>query len=95
MVHVRKRPSFLHRSRTDIIACILENATGKAKKTHVMYSCNLSFKQFQVYLDLLVESRLITLKKTNESEVEILKTTNEGRSFLEAYRKLKTFLAST
>jgi predicted transcriptional regulator len=77
------------------MACILDKANSKAKKTHIMYSCNLSFKQFQVYLDLLIESGLIDLQKAEESEVEILKTTNDGRSFLEAYRKLKTFLAST
>jgi len=95
LVHVRKRSSFLHRSRIDIIACILEKATGKARKTHVMYSCNLSFRQFQVYLDLLTENGLITSQKAKESEIETLKTTNEGRAFLEAYRKLKAFLAAT
>jgi predicted transcriptional regulator len=79
----------------DIMACILEKANSEAKKTHIMYSCNLSFKQFQVYLDFLMENGLIALEKADEGEAEIFRITDEGRSFLDAYRKLKKFLIST
>lgn len=86
---VKRKPSFLHRSRIEIMACILEKATKGVRKTHVMYSCNLSFKQFQIYLDLLIDRDLINLQKTTKSEIELLKTTDEGCEFLKAYRKLK------
>jgi len=43
----------------DIIANILRAANSGAKKTHIMYRCNLSFKQLHVYLDLLGERRLL------------------------------------
>jgi len=71
------------------MACILEKATKEVRKTHILYGCNLSFKQFQIYLDLLIDRGLIKLQKTTKSEIEILKITNEGREFLKAYRKLK------
>jgi predicted transcriptional regulator len=76
----------------DITACILGNAISGAKKTHVMYGCNLSHNQFQVYLDFLLESGLISLRK--KSDVGILETTDEGREFIKAYLKLKDFLAT-
>ena len=76
----------------DIMACILSKAVDGARKTHVMYGCNLSHRQFKVYLGLLVESGLISLR--SESDVEILVTTDEGRVFLKDYGNLKGHLAT-
>ncbi len=74
------------------MACILDKAVDGAKKTHVMYGCNLSHRQFKAYLDLLIESGLISLMK--EGDVEILVTTDEGRVFLKDYENLKGHLAT-
>lgn len=74
------------------MACILKKAVGGAKKTHIMYRCNLSHRQFQVYLDLLVESGLISLRE--ESHMAFLETTDEGRVFIKSYRKLKNLLST-
>ena len=74
------------------MACILEKAKDEVRKTHVMYGCNLSFKQFQIYLGLLIDRGLINLQKIAKSEIELLKTTDEGREFLKAYRKLKDLI---
>lgn len=74
------------------MACILSKAVDGARKTHVMYGCNLSHRQFQVYLDLLAESGLIGLR--SESDVKVLVTTDEGRVFLRDYRRLKGHLAT-
>lgn len=71
----------------DIMACVLSKAVDGARKTHVMYGCNLSHRQFKAYLDLLVESGLISLR--SESDAKVLVTTDEGRVFLRDYRKLK------
>lgn len=76
----------------DIMACILSKAMDGARKTHVMYGCNLSYRQFKVYLDLLTESGLLSLRK--ESNVEILVTTDEGHVFLKDYGNLKAHLAT-
>jgi len=94
LVQVKERLSLLHRSRIDIMANVLRAAVGGAKKTHIMYKCNLSFRQLQVYLDLLVDRGL--LKKISESGksegARFFETTKKGRAFLEAYRNIRVLL---
>jgi len=76
------------------MANVLRVAVGGAKKTHIMYQCNLSFRQLQVYLELLVERGL--LRKVSESgsseEAKLFATTKKGRTFLSAYRNIKVLL---
>ncbi|MGH9919255.1 MAG: winged helix-turn-helix domain-containing protein, partial [Nitrososphaerales archaeon] len=48
-----------YRSRTDIIAMILQAATGGATKTRIMYSAYLSYAQVKEYLSFLTERNLI------------------------------------
>jgi len=85
-----------HRSRIDIIAEILDAADGGATKTHIMYRCNLSFKQLETYLDLLLDKRL--LKRVPEggksSYTKSFKITDKGQILLQAYQSLKAILAS-
>jgi len=93
LVQVQRKLSFSHRGRIDIMANILREAVGGAKKTHIMYRCNLSFRQLQTYLDLLIDRKL--LKKTSEEEsgnVSFYETTPKGRAFLEAYSNIKVLL---
>jgi len=94
LVQVKEKLSLLHRSRIDIIANVLRAALGGAKKTHIMYKCNLSFRQLQVYLDLLIDRGL--LRKVSESgsskEAKLFETTKKGRAFLDAYRNLRVLL---
>jgi len=87
----------LHRSRIDIIANILQAATEGAKKTHIMYQCNLSFRQLQAYLDLLVEMgflEYITLKTERQSDSQLFETTRKGKAFIQAYHNLKALLVA-
>jgi len=76
------------------MANVLRVAVGGAKKTHIMYKCNLSFRQLQVYLDLLLDRGL--LKRVSESrereEANLFETTKKGRAFLNAYRNIKVLL---
>jgi len=85
-----------HRSQIDIIAEILDAADGSAKKTHIMYRCNLSFKQLETYLNLLLNRGL--LKKVSEegksSYTRSFKITDKGQILLQAYQSLKALLAS-
>ena len=82
----------------DIIANILRAASSGAKKTHIMYRCNLSFKQLHVYLDLLGDRKLL---KCIRSKTEAMndsyqyETTNKGRAFLEAYSSIRTLLSTS
>ena len=76
------------------MANVLRVAVGGAKKTHIMYQCNLSFRQLQVYLNLLIDRGLLI--KASESgksgEAKLFETTKKGRAFLDAYRNIKVLL---
>lgn len=74
----------------DIMAAVLREARGGARKTRIMYRCNLSFRQMKVYLRLLVEKKLLEVASINQgnSVAEVYKTTEEGCSYLEVYDKL-------
>ena len=75
---------------------ILRVANEGAKKTHVMYRCNLSFKQLNAYLDLLVSIGLLKSvpPRTGErSDLNMYETTKKGQAFIHAYRNLIDLIA--
>jgi predicted transcriptional regulator len=74
-----------HRGRLDIIADILEASRKKVRKTHLMYHCNLSFKQLELYLNFLVERQLLSHVSGSTGTFKI---TGKGERFLEAYKGL-------
>jgi len=83
----------------DIIANILQAADndGGAKKTHIMYKCNLSFKQLHAYLEFLVEMGLLKsiLVRTETNENSLLfETTKKGQAFIKAYNNLSALLVA-
>ena len=47
-----------YRSRTEIVAMILETANGGATKTKIMYNAMLSYNQLKSYLSVLIENTL-------------------------------------
>lgn len=79
-----------HRGYIDIIANILTAATGGARKTQLMYKCNLSFTQVKNYINLLLNKQLIQKVTQEKSEkTTFFETTEKGQEFLRAYRRLK------
>lgn len=81
------------RSQIDIMASILNEAVTEKAKTHVMYKCNLSFRQLQVYLGLLLDMGMLELvSKSRGNKSDLLKTSAKGRKFLQAYRKLEEIM---
>ena len=81
---VRKRSDF------DIMANILSAANKGTKKTRIMYRCNLSHKQLQVYLKLLLEIEfLVPHTKKQDGKLNYFITTPKGCKFLDAYHTLK------
>lgn len=82
------------RSRTDIMASILNEARSSpigSRKTRLMYRCNLSFRQLQIYLRLLVSKGFlrVDLKNGSTEKIEVYYATEEGLSFLKAYNDLR------
>lgn len=79
---VRRR----NRTRLDIIASILTVATNGARKTHIMYQANLSFRQLEEYLKSLVEKNLLTI--SGEPNAPIYEITPQGIQYLKNFREL-------
>jgi predicted transcriptional regulator len=73
------------RSSFDIIAEILITAKNGAKKTRIMYSCGLSYKFVQKYLNLLLETGLLRAGGTYY-------TTDKGKGFLRKYQTIELLL---
>jgi len=81
------------RSEIDIMASILNEAHEGARKTRIMYRCNLSHMQLQVYLKLLSGMGfLVSHSEKDSSELGLFKTTAKGLKFLDAYRALKALM---
>jgi predicted transcriptional regulator len=73
-----------YRSRTDIVASILEAANGGVTKTKMMYHAYLSYEQLKDYLTILMANGLLEYAK----EEARYKTTPKGMIFLKAYNQL-------
>lgn len=88
-----KSISFLRnrkRSDIDIVANILNVANKGSKKTRIMYRCNLSHRQLQVYLEFLLDMEFLSLDiKKEEGKLNNFRTTSKGLRFLDAYHTLK------
>jgi predicted transcriptional regulator len=87
-----KRVANNHRGNFDIIADILGASNGGAKKTNLMYRCNLSFRQLKSYSHFLVKTGMIRVKVTAKSEAVVYDVTEKGKEFLRAYRGLKALM---
>jgi predicted transcriptional regulator len=87
----KNRRKFLQRSRIDIIACVLRNSSNTSRKTRLIYKCNLSLSQFNMYADCLIEGELLT-KYLAQNATEIYETTEKGKKFLNDYEKIRKIL---
>src|SRR5580704_11262985 len=78
-----------YRSRTDIIAMILQAAMHGATKTRLMYSAYLSYAQVQEYLQFLKERKLITFEEGSQE----YKLTEQGLRFLRVYDEISEIVS--
>ena len=74
------------------MASLVRYAKTPESKTHLMYKCNLSFRQVDRYLDLLVEKDLleVVFGERRSKPRRFFVATGRGRSFLKAYHVLRT-----
>jgi predicted transcriptional regulator len=81
------------RSDIDIMANILSEANKSTKKTRIMYRCNLSHSQLQIYLQILHDMGFLASHSKKEgAKLNYFKTTSKGFKFLDAYRALKSLM---
>ena len=78
-----------YRSRTEIVAMVLEAANGGATKTKIMYKAFLSYAQLKEYLSVLIENDLIEYIEGSE-----YKTTQKGLIFLKMNSEIEELLAT-
>ena len=83
-----------NRGPLDIIDLILVMCQTGALKTRIMYKCNLNSKQIKMYLDFLLERKL--LSKDIDSRFGsrfVYLATPKGRRYIEAYNTMLRLLA--
>jgi predicted transcriptional regulator len=74
-----------YRSRTDIVASILQSANGRqVTKIKLMYGAFLSYVQLKGYLFVLIENGLLEYHK----ETNTYRTSENGIKFLTIYEKM-------
>jgi predicted transcriptional regulator len=88
----RRKSTNSHRCQLDVIADILEASNKGAKKTYLMYHCNMSFRQVKHYLNLLLKKKLIRVTTEEGHNPSIFKITDKGMRFLRAYRDLRALM---
>jgi predicted transcriptional regulator len=77
-----------NRSRTEIVAMILDATNGGATKTKIMYNAFLSYNQLKDYLTMLIENNLIEYHEGNK----IFRTTEKGLIFLKKNNEIGELL---
>ena len=80
-----------YRSRTEIVAMILEAANGGATKTKIMYKAFLSYAQLREYLSVLIENNLLEYLEGTQT----YKTTEKGLNLLKMHNEMAELLQTT
>jgi len=80
-----------NRSRTEIVAMILDSANGGATKMKIMYKAFLSYNQLKGYLTVLIENNLIE----SLDGTQTFKTTEKGLNFLKMHNEIRELLHTT
>ena len=82
-----------HRDSLDIMADILNACGNRARKTHLMYQCNMSFRQLKYYLAFLLNKELLCeIDQTGNSGNGGFEVTDKGRRYLKAYKSLVSLM---
>jgi predicted transcriptional regulator len=80
-----------YRSRTEIVATILEAANGGATKTKIMYKAFLSYAQLREYLSVLIANNLLDYIEGSQT----YKTTEKGLNFLKMNNEIAGLLQTS
>ena len=80
-----------NRSRTEIVAMILDAANGGTTKTKIMYFAFLSYNQLNEYLSVLTDNNLVEYLDGTHT----FKTTEKGLNYLNVYNEIRKLLPQT
>jgi len=72
------------------MASILDACRYSRRKGHVMYTCNMSSRQFTGYMDVLLKANLLLIEIDRGSI--LYRVSGKGKDFLKAFNSVKTIL---
>ncbi len=78
-----------NRSRSDIIATILESANGGITKTRLLTRANLTSGQLRQYVELLSTKKMLAELADVSRKRIAYRTTEKGMKYLAVYTTLK------
>ena len=78
-----------NRGWLEIIEFILSICENGARKTHVMYRCNLNSKQINEYLNFLLACGMLEkIQERPNSKRSIYRTSDLGKNFIIKYKQI-------
>jgi predicted transcriptional regulator len=80
-----------YRSRSEIIAMILESANTGASKTRIMYAACLSYAQVKEYLRFLQEKKLLSY----DEGASLYRLTERGLEYLRIFDMISEMISVT
>ena len=78
-----------YRSRSEIIAMILQTANKGATKTRIMYAAYLSYAQLKEYLQFLQSKGLLSY----EEGTSLFRLTEKGLEYLSTFDKISDMIS--
>ncbi len=80
-----------YRSRTEIVAMILDAVRTGATKTKIMYKAYLSYTQVKEYLTFLQDNQLIAY----EEGTQLYRISEKGYKFIHSYNEISELVSPT
>jgi predicted transcriptional regulator len=80
-----------YRSRSEIIAMILQAANNGATKTRIMYGAYLSYAQVKEYLEFLQNKKLLSYEEGTSQ----YRLTEKGLQFLRVFDQISDMISVT
>lgn len=90
-MYALEQRSAANRTRVEILANILQVASNRTLKTHIMYRANLSHRQLEKYLSFLEGNGMLE-QVLDEDAVMKYRVTEKGIEFLKGYGRLSKYL---
>jgi len=91
MYALEQKPE-VNRTRVEILANILQVASNRTLKTHIMYRANLSHRQLEKYLSFLETNGMLGQELDPMDGVMKFRVTQKGIDFLKDYQRLSSYL---
>jgi len=79
-----------YRSRTEIVAMMLDSVMVGATKTKIMYKAFLSYTQLKEYLSYMAENDLIRY----EEGTQLYRITDKGKKYMHVYTEIDEMVSS-